>query len=184
LLELKIFLDLLTDELGQTAQGTPLIDLLAQRLEVTNWTLSRAIEMTLLSNEKSIQELITIALEKQSLKSLYGSRKNDLIQKQLRSGDAPASVSIFLSRIKNQFPLLIPLSPLSSLSGKDDIQGALQIFGYSNNPGDDELKKQYKKLASARHPDRILSLNPGAVAIKTASDNFAKIQAAWDILKK
>jgi len=49
---------------------------------------------------------------------------------------------------------------------------------------DEEIKKQYRKLATEYHPDKIEAKGLPEEFIKFANDKFSEIQEAYDIIKK
>lgn len=184
LIELRALLENLFEEFAHDGLGGPCIEALSSQKNVGIWEMAKAVEMVLLSDEKNGNTLLKFVLEKNSATKTVANKKSDIILKQMMSADKPANVSLFLSRIDRYLAQVTPFSPLPEMSDKNDVEGALRIFGFKSNPGDDELKKQYKKLASLRHPDKLAGMNLDAALNKRANDNFTRIQSAWDLLKK
>ncbi len=59
---------------------------------------------------------------------------------------------------------------------------AYKILEINENANNDEIKKQYKKLAKENHPDKVSYL--GEEVKKKANEKFQKIQAAYEYIKK
>jgi len=59
---------------------------------------------------------------------------------------------------------------------------AYKILEINENASNDEIKKQYKKLAKENHPDKVSYL--GEEVKKKANEKFQKIQAAYEYIKK
>ena len=55
-------------------------------------------------------------------------------------------------------------------------------LGLSPDATDEEIKRTFRRLAAAHHPDRVAHLGPGAVAI--ASETFRDLREAYDALKE
>jgi hypothetical protein len=184
LIELRAILESLFDEFAHDGLGGPCIEALSRQKNVGVWEMAKAVEMVLLSEEKSGNSLLKFVLEKNSASKSVANKKSEIILKQMMSGDKPANASLFISRIDRYLAQVTPFSPLPEMNDKNDVVGALKIFGFTDNPGDEELKKQYKKLASLRHPDKLAGMNLDPALSKRANDNFTRIQTAWDLLKK
>ena len=60
----------------------------------------------------------------------------------------------------------------------------LSILGCDKNDSDEFIKKQYRKLVSEYHPDKIASKGLPEEFSKFASDKFREIQEAYEIVKK
>lgn len=77
------------------------------------------------------------------------------------------------------FQTLLPIAPVS---GNKDIDGALAIFSADQNTPIETIKKRYKKMAIERHPDKLKSLGIPSEFEKIATENFAQIQMAYNIV--
>src|ERR1043165_7974892 len=55
------------------------------------------------------------------------------------------------------------------------VKDLYETLGVSKTPGQDEIKKAYRKLARKHHPDK----NPGD---KEAEERFKEVQTAYDVL--
>ncbi|MCK5312975.1 MAG: TerB family tellurite resistance protein [Desulfobacteraceae bacterium] len=58
------------------------------------------------------------------------------------------------------------------------------LLNCDENATDQEIKKQYRKLATEYHPDKIQAKGLPEEFVKFANDNFIKIQEAYDYIKK
>jgi DnaJ like chaperone protein len=58
------------------------------------------------------------------------------------------------------------------------------ILGCNKNDSDEEIKKQYRKLVSDYHPDKIASKGLPEEFTKFANDKFREIQEAYEVIKK
>ena len=63
-----------------------------------------------------------------------------------------------------------------------DVNSDYKILGVDANASDDEVKKAYRKMAIAHHPDKVASM--GEEYQKGAQEKFMKIQEAYDNIKK
>jgi DnaJ like chaperone protein len=62
------------------------------------------------------------------------------------------------------------------------LDDAYKIIGVSSTSGDSEIKKAYKKLAIAHHPDKFA--HKGDLAQKNAAEKFKVIVGAYDLICK
>jgi hypothetical protein len=88
------------------------------------------------------------------------------------------------NEIKEEAELFHTLSPLPPLKGKNDREGALKSLGLSGEVTAEQIKKQYKKLARLKHPDRLKGKGIPAEFESIATENFTQIKEAYDILIK
>lgn len=58
------------------------------------------------------------------------------------------------------------------------------ILGCDRNDSDEDIKKQYRKLVSDYHPDKIASKGLPEEFTKFANDKFREIQEAYEVVKK
>ena len=58
------------------------------------------------------------------------------------------------------------------------------ILGCNGNDSNEHIKKQYRKLVSDYHPDKIASKGLPEEFIKFANDKFREIQEAYEVIKK
>jgi len=76
------------------------------------------------------------------------------------------------------------LMPLPELKNSKDYEGALNIFEADQNTPLEIIKKRYKKLAVERHPDKLISKGIPSEFEKIATENFAQIQLAYNIIQQ
>ena len=65
-----------------------------------------------------------------------------------------------------------------------DVDKYYATLGCDRNDSSDHIKKQYRKLVSDYHPDKIASKGLPEEFTKFANDKFREIQEAYDIIKK
>ena len=65
-----------------------------------------------------------------------------------------------------------------------DIEKYYAILGCDSRASNDHIKKQYRKLVSDYHPDKIASKGLPKEFTKFANDKFREIQQAYEIVKK
>lgn len=65
-----------------------------------------------------------------------------------------------------------------------DFEKYYAILGCGGNDPDDQIKKQYRKLVSEYHPDKIASKGLPEEFTKFANDKFREIQGAYEVIKK
>lgn len=65
---------------------------------------------------------------------------------------------------------------------QDNLESAYKVLGVSPNATDDEVRKAYRKLALAHHPDRVAAL--GEDVRKAAEQKFQEINAAKEKIYK
>ena len=65
-----------------------------------------------------------------------------------------------------------------------DFEKYYAILGCSTNDSDGQIKKQYRKLVSEYHPDKIASKGLPEEFTKFANDKFREIQGAYEVIKK
>lgn len=63
-----------------------------------------------------------------------------------------------------------------------DAGNAYKVLGIDNTASDEEIKKAYRKMAVAHHPDKFATM--GEQHQKAANEKFQKIQEAYEIVKK
>ena len=65
-----------------------------------------------------------------------------------------------------------------------DVDKYYATLGCDRNDSSDHIKKQYRKLVSDYHPDKIASKGLPEEFTKFANDKFREIQEAYDVIKK
>jgi len=65
-----------------------------------------------------------------------------------------------------------------------DVQKYYAILGCDINDSNEQIKKQYRKLVSDYHPDKIASKGLPDEFTKFANDKFREIQEAYEVIKK
>jgi DnaJ like chaperone protein len=65
-----------------------------------------------------------------------------------------------------------------------DFEKYYAILGCESKDSNEHIKKQYRKLVSDYHPDKIASKGLPEEFTKFANDKFREIQEAYEIIKK
>ncbi len=65
-----------------------------------------------------------------------------------------------------------------------DFEKYYAILGCSTNDSNQQIKKQYRKLVSDYHPDKIASKGLPEEFIKFSNDKFREIQEAYEVVKE
>lgn len=90
------------------------------------------------------------------------------------------------AKIINRIAQLLGISQSENRSAqgifKEDIKSCYDILEVDMNCSDEEIKKAYRKAAKKYHPDKLSSL--GEEVQKEATERFAKINAAYEKIKK
>lgn len=74
--------------------------------------------------------------------------------------------------------------PKTHRSTKDSLADAYATLGCSQNATDDELKKAYRAKAQKYHPDTLQAQGLSEELIAKATGQMARVNAAWDLIKK
>lgn len=74
------------------------------------------------------------------------------------------------------------LSPMPKLKSRKDIQTACEILGITLQQNIEDIKKVYKKIALAKHPDKIVSQKLPKVLERKAIERFTHIQEAYEVI--
>ena len=65
-----------------------------------------------------------------------------------------------------------------------DFEKYYSILGCNSNDSNEHIKKQYRKLVSDYHPDKIASKGLPDEFTKFANNKFREIQEAYEVVKK
>lgn len=111
--------------------------------------------------------------------------RENLVNKSLVSENKKYFIKIkeLIELITSEAHLYHSLSPLPELKGKNDIKGALALFGLKEDATSDQIKKAYKKISMLKHPDRLASKGIPKAFEEVAHENFTRIQSAYDLIK-
>lgn len=103
----------------------------------------------------------------------------------IKGTDHPKEINTFIVELKKEITTLKAIYPIVGPQGKDDIEGALAVFNQTKKRFNlDKVKKEYKKMLAAAHPDRISNLDLAEDLNKVAHENFIKIQTSYEIIIK
>ena len=65
----------------------------------------------------------------------------------------------------------------------NELDNAYQALGVDKSVDDKELKKEYRKLMSAHHPDKLIAQGVPEDMVKVATEKSQEIQAAYELIK-
>jgi len=157
--------------------------LLSKRWTMTPDSVKKGFAVYLTVMKKGNKERKITELLKQGASSLAPLDTLKIISLMKPAGNL-LELQDILSNIREEAELFHALSPLSPLKGNSDIQGAYKSLGLSSNASVEQIKKQYKKLAQLKHPDRLKGKGIPAKFESIATENFTQIKQAYDILMK
>ena len=75
-------------------------------------------------------------------------------------------------------------TPRSPARNADDAPDPYEVLGVARSTGDDDLHAAWKQLMRENHPDSLAARGVPAEFIARASDKVARINAAWDQIKR
>lgn len=76
------------------------------------------------------------------------------------------------------------LSVIHPLKSDKDLKGALRIMGLKESSSKEEIKRRYRDLALAQHPDTLSDVDVPVNLVNQASENFNQINLAYRLLLK
>ena len=99
---------------------------------------------------------------------------------------ADGEVSTYELNSINRIASMLGVSAVDFESVKNmfyrNVDSDYKILGIDSNASDDEVKKAYRKMAIAYHPDKVAQM--GEEYQKGAKEKFQKIQDAYEAIKK
>lgn len=121
-----------------------------------------------------IRNRLTQEVRVQLVHYLFGIAKSD--------GDVGTAELNVISRIATM--LGIPAVEFESLRNMfyRNVDSDYKILGIDDKASDDEVKKAYRKMAAAHHPDKVAHM--GEEYLKGAKEKFQQIQDAYEAIKK
>ncbi len=160
----------------------------SRKLRISASSLSKAVA-TLLAKTQGMneQKIYPSLLEAKDAFSFWDiPMRENLINKTLVSTNKKYFINIkeLIELISSEAHLYHSLSPLPDLKGKNDIKGALSLFGLKEDATADQIKKAYKKISMLKHPDRLASKGIPKAFEEIAHENFTRIQSAYELIKK
>lgn len=160
-------------------KGGDTLNLLAKRWTMNSDSVAKALIVKLSSGKTDIKKFI--ATKNPPLPDLDGVKLISFLKS--NSGGLKSKTEFF-SEIKDEAELFHTLSPLPPLKGKNDKKGAYLSLGLPESANEEQIKKQYKKLARLKHPDRLKGKGIPQEFESIATENFTQIKEAYDILMK
>ncbi len=164
-----------------------LIEKLAKKIQISPQVFAVALQMKILAtlsvNKKHItEEKIygdVLILHQFSEESMMDATESII---KLEANIWAIDHSLFFEELALYINYATILVPKATLIHKKDIESARLIIGVKQDSSIEDIKKTYKKLALARHPDILASQNLPEMLKKKAAQNFTMIQAAYDLL--
>jgi hypothetical protein len=127
------------------------------------------------TNSKSLNEALLFQING---KKLSGKKfDGDLIKLISSDKDILNELNLYLKVIKR-------VKEVPPLKSKTDLKGALKIMGLKESSSKREIKKRYRDLALAQHPDTLVDFDVSDNLLKQAGENFSRINSAYKILLK
>lgn len=158
-------------------KGGDELTLLAKRWTMNRESVVRALLVKLSGGKPDIKKLLS--QKHPSLPAVDGTKIITLLKS---SSGGLKSKTEFFNELKEEAEIFHTLSPLPPLKGKSDRKGALVSLGLSDSATEEQIKKQYKKLARLKHPDRLRGKGIPQEFESIATENFTQIKQAYDIL--
>jgi len=88
-----------------------------------------------------------------------------------------------VSRLCKNIQVFEALEPIPDID-KTKIDLAYRLFNATPETPKEKIKERYKKLASIKHPDRLLKFKLPEEMKKIATDNFSNLQKAYELIKE
>lgn len=185
-IETKIYLEALTDEARK--KTGPIFQYLSKLHRVNiNDTINGFLSLILKKENKKPNEIFDLLLKNKFNISTIDPEKLDIIHHLMLLDEKKqffVKSTELIKSIAEESEFFSSLSPLPSPKNKNDIETCYEIFQIDKNTTKDEIKKIYKKLASLKHPDKLSGRGIPKEFESIATENFANIQMAYDILSK
>lgn len=119
---------------------------------------------------------------------LHPSEENELLNIAGLLGVPAAVFRALLQRFKAQFHFHQEYSHYQQQgqqrSNSDQLSDAYQALGVQASDNDAVVKRAYRKLISANHPDKLIAKGLPEAAIKKATERSQAIQQAYEMIKK
>ena len=124
----------------------------------------------------SVQKALNFQIQK-GLKKNLGPKEIDqgLIELITKGHDIIAELLLY-AKVVNK------LSTIKPLRSKGDLKGALEILGLNDGSSKKDIKKRYRDLALAQHPDTLSNEGVPQGLLKQACENFNQINLAYKLL--
>lgn len=169
-------------------QESSFLNKLANENQTTIDLIKKSIKCVIqVSKDYPVQAIYNSVLKNSSPLDKIDSKKMDEIIIDfcfIKGTNHPKHVSTFIGELEKEIVTIKTILPLQAPKDKNDLKGALEIFGQSeNNFNFDIIKKKQKKLLASAHPDRVAGLNLTGDLLKNAHNNFIIIQDSYEIIK-
>ena len=174
-LELRLFFQFLLE-------GDEMIRTLAKRFSTGPEEVKKGLAVYFQKAQKKDSSKLQISVLKSNVNTLPGPESPFLFALLKDSSGLPVKRVEVLTSIREEVEFFKILSPLPHLRNKKDTEVALLILGLKKGAALDQIKKQYKSLAKQKHPDKLKGKGIPVEFESIATENFTRIQEAYDIL--
>ena len=179
--ECYLFWEWLLRELAD--KGGPLSNKLLRRFQISLPDLQKAVISLFAKLQKrkvSARDILENKVDLPSLSQLDGLATRLLFSEDTRAFRPKKE---WISRLSREALFFSSLSPLPPLKNDRDKEGARKVLGVSDQASAKDIKKAYKKWALLKHPDKLSARGIPSEFERIATENFALIQRAYQILK-
>ncbi len=179
--ECYLFWDILLKELNH--REGPLCKGLGSKLNVSYSDLQKAVTATLAKLQKRnipARDILQGKISLPSVAKLEGLASRLILS---QNGQSFRTKRGWIKALSDEATFYSSLSPLPPLQHGQDEEGARQILGVGPDASLQEIKKAYKKWALLKHPDKLSARGIPSEFGRIATENFALIQRAYEILK-
>lgn len=186
-LEARSVLDALVKEVSSSDPTAPIYILpkLAKVKKISVGDLKKSL-VAMLCNARGDNYNAKIIKGEFTIQSFSSNELDDLKLKVLKSPDNKSFTSkhelLKLLFVESEF--FSSLSPIEPPKDVHDITRAREIFNADKSTPIEQIKKNYKRLANLKHPDKIASRGIPAEFELIATENFATIRMAYDMIVK
>ncbi len=102
----------------------------------------------------------------------------------LADGPLNAAERAFLARVQHGFRLHSTAGGRSRASMGDSAEDPYRVLGVPRGASNDEIRAAWKDLMRQNHPDSLAARGVPPEFVKAATDKVARINAAWDRVKR
>ena len=163
-----------------------ILEKIAQKLKISKAELAYALQIKLLIALAPLKKLKEERIF--SDKFILSELAEDSIQEGIALITAneanlwAKSLSLFFEELSLYVTYAAFIKPIAKLRHKKDLETAYSILGNTADQSIEEIKKNYKRIALVKHPDKINSQKLPKYLEQKALTQFALIQEAYDII--
>jgi hypothetical protein len=96
--------------------------------------------------------------------------------------DNKTELKDFISHYREKTELFSSLTPIEPLNHKKDIERAFKILNLQKSSSIDDIKKEYKRLASKKHPDKFRPYKFSKEVEDIIAQNFLIIKESYEMV--